>query len=72
MTQQVFLVIRDLGDGSSCIDVYPDSEMSYEEVCDMLSNRDTYDEYHANEGKPKIVLTLPDGFDLTTLGLGIK
>lgn len=60
MSQIVFGLIRDCGDGSSCMDWYTD-----EKLVDKLLLQE---EYFQNEGGPAEILTFPDDFDLESAG----
>ncbi len=63
MSQIVFGLIRDCGDGSSCIDWYTDKKL----VEKLLLE----EEYWANEGSPSETLTFPDNLNLESAGFRI-
>ena len=65
MTQVIYGLISDSGDGSSCIKWFKDKRI----VDFVLSDDYEYnDSYYANEGSPSAILTLPDGLDLKNAG----
>lgn len=64
MTQKVYGLIRDNGDGSAGIVWF----RSMEEVDEMLDEENDHEEYWGNEGSPAEELTFPDSVDLAAAG----
>lgn len=62
--QIVYVLIRDCGDGSSCLDWFIDDEL-----VDKLLEED--DSYFGNEGSAT-TLTFPLGFDLCKCGIELS
>ncbi len=67
MTQKVYGLIVDGGDGSSHIRWYT----SKEKVDELLDDENGHEEYYANEGNLAATLELPDGLDLKAAGIRI-
>lgn len=63
MSQTVYGLLRDCGDGSSVINWYRDAS----EVRRLLDNDDE-NAYYANEGSPSETLIFPDDLDLEKCG----
>jgi hypothetical protein len=63
--QKLYGLIRDCGDGSSCMDWFIDKEL----VDELLEDDESY---YANEGMPAEVLTFPENLDLTACGFNIS
>lgn len=63
MTQTVYGLISDSGDGSGTIQWFRDKEL----VDSRLTDDENNEQYYANEGRAK-VLTFPDDLDLEKCG----
>jgi hypothetical protein len=60
---KVYGLIRDCGDGSSCIDWFSDRDK-------MITAMDEDEEaYWGNEGSPAVILTFDDNTDLKKIGI---
>lgn len=65
MSNKLYGLIQDSGDGSSCLQWFAD-----EAIADKLLSGDDYCEtFGVNEGSPAVVLIVPEG--LTYIDLGI-
>ena len=63
---KIYGLIRDCGDGSSCIDFYRNIN-----TVNKLLEEDS-EEYYPNEGSPAVTLNLPDDIDLKEVGITLE
>lgn len=66
MTQQVYGLIQDYGDGSSGMRWYKNREIAMAKLDEDSPDWD--ESFHANEGEPNMVLTFPADLDLKACG----
>jgi len=73
MTQKVYGLTRDNGDGSGSIIWFRDKE-----VVDRILDEDSelegwvQEAFYANEGSPAVELTFPDDLDLNSVGFRFR
>jgi hypothetical protein len=64
MTQKIYGLISDNGDGSASMHWF----RTKEKVDEMLDEDNQHEHYWGNEGSPAVTLQFPEGLDLETAG----
>ena len=66
MTQFVYILIGDSGDGSNHLNFYRGSDFTKEQIYEA-ADKDKYDSYQSGDGVQITTMEFPDGIDLSTI-----
>ena len=67
MAQTIYGLTTDYGDGTNGVRWFKD-KARVDELLEISSAGDGYEEYYGNEGSPAATLTFPDDLDLEACG----